>query len=120
MTFGNCVILGTDATLEHEHEFSCYPNPFGDFSHPTTSFNYYIAHDSDITLEIYSVDNEMVWKQTFSSKEPQGKAGLHDGSNTIKWDGRNDSGTIQLSGIYLAYLVINNSARTHTQIAIVK
>jgi hypothetical protein len=66
-----------------------YPNPFN----PSTKFSLYVAARGDLTVDIYDVQGRRVRAL---------HAGLIDaGWHTLVWDGRNDEGRGQASGVYL-------------------
>ncbi|MFQ5750505.1 MAG: hypothetical protein ACE5HI_00790, partial [bacterium] len=114
---GSSVLI--DANLEAS--FFNYPNPFGNSlapdARPTTSFNYNLSQDSDVTIRIYTLLGELVKSYFFSATTAQGKAGTHSGE--IIWDGTNDKGQKVLNGVYVAVL-ITNSGKAMTKIAIAK
>ncbi len=95
--------------------FYNYPNPLG--LDEGTSFIYTLQQDSDISLEIYTLLGELVWKKNFKAAEAQGKAGPHKGD--ITWDGRNGNGKAVLNGVYLAVLKTNKGT-VMTKVAVIK
>ncbi|NUO81143.1 T9SS type A sorting domain-containing protein [candidate division KSB1 bacterium] len=101
-----------NATFE---EFYNYPNPLNHSQ--GTSFIYTLKQDSNVSLEIYTLLGELVWKKKYTSAEAQGKAGPHDGD--IVWDGRNGNGKPVLNGVYLAVLK-TNSGTVVTKVAVIK
>jgi hypothetical protein len=95
--------------------FYNYPNPLG--LAEGTSFIYTLPQDSDVSLEIYTLLGELVWKRKYSAAEAQGKAGPHNGD--IVWDGRNGNGKAVLNGVYLAVLKTNQGT-VMTKVAVIK
>ncbi len=95
--------------------FYNYPNPFG--ADESTGFIYTLPNDSDISLEIYTLLGELVWKKNFSASEAQGKSGPHKGD--ITWNGLNGKGKQVLNGVYLAVLK-TNSGTVMTKVAVIK
>ncbi|MBK8166021.1 MAG: VCBS repeat-containing protein [bacterium] len=66
-----------------------YPNPFN----PTTRFSLYVAARGDLQVDIYDVQGRRVRELHTGPIE----AGWH----TLVWDGRDDEGRGQASGVYL-------------------
>ncbi len=63
------------------------PNPFspnGDGLNDTTDIIYDLTADGDISLRVYTLTGQMVYRQDISS----GAQGAHAGYNSITWDGR--------------------------------
>jgi len=67
-----------------------YPNPFN----PITTLNYALPKTTEITLKIYNIMGQEVWRLGQPQKQ---QAGFY----TFTWDGRNHSGTLLPSGVYL-------------------
>jgi hypothetical protein len=76
-----------------------YPNPFN----PSTSFRLNIAKISDVEISIYNILGEHI--QSFSYEN------LSAGSHEITWDGKNLSGEIVASGVYLLRVNIRDDAK---------
>jgi len=72
--------------------FQNYPNPFN----PETKINYNIAKATDVKLEIYNVQGQLVRVLVNEKKVP--------GQYSIVWNGRNNQGQQLPSGIYLFQL----------------
>ena len=66
-----------------------YPNPFN----PSTNIEFELSKESDVTLAIYNVAGKEIAKLINSQKQ----AGYY----CIRWDGRDDSGRLMPSGVYL-------------------
>jgi hypothetical protein len=67
-----------------------YPNPFN----PATTINFALPEQSQVTLEIFNILGQRV--RTLVSDE------LHDpGYYSVTWDGRNISGNVVSSGLYI-------------------
>ncbi len=76
-------------------QLSNYPNPFN----PETTISFSIPKDSEIELSVYNIKGQKVKsliKESFVS-----------GTNSIIWDGCNDSIKPVSSGIYLYKLIVN-------------
>jgi len=69
-----------------------YPNPFN----PTTTIEFFIPTESDVTLEIYNLLGQKVYGMTLQS--------IQVGNYTIKWNSLDNKGIVQNSGIYLYVL----------------
>lgn len=68
--------------------YNNYPNPFN----PTTTIRFNLKERSDINLTIYNSIGQRVRALTSGSFE----AGTH----SFVWDGKNDNGELQASGVY--------------------
>lgn len=66
-----------------------YPNPFN----PATAIDYYLTKDSSVTLRIYNIQGRVVRTLVDAKQSP--------GEKTVRWDGKNDSGKVVSSGVYL-------------------
>jgi hypothetical protein len=77
-----------------------FPNPFN----PTTAIEFSLESSSDIQLTIYNVIGQEI--RTLASGMKQ--AGAH----TISWDGRNESGKMVSTGIYMYKLSVGNQSMT--------
>jgi len=65
-----------------------YPNPFN----PTTSINYNLTENGNVSLKIYNVKGELV--RTLLSQEQAA------GNHSVVWDGNDNNGIQASSGIY--------------------
>jgi hypothetical protein len=81
-----------------------YPNPFN----PTTSIQYNVAQQSEISLKIYNLRGELV--RTLVDAEQS--AGVYN----QKWDGLDNVGAITPSGLYVYRLVANDFMQSHKMI----
>jgi flagellar hook assembly protein FlgD len=82
-------------TADVASTYGNYPNPF----HPETSnttIEFNLATPSTYTLVIYDIFGKRV--KTFASNGPQ------SGLQQLSWNGKNDAGTVVLSGVYFAQL----------------
>lgn len=75
-----------------------YPNPFN----PTTTIAFSLSRDSYAKLTVYDITGAEV-RTLFSQP-------MNAGEHSVKWDGRNQSGSPAASGIYLYRLVVDNGA----------
>jgi hypothetical protein len=70
-----------------------YPNPFN----PETWIPYKLAHSSDVTIKIYSIQGQLVRTLNLGNQE----AGFYDNKESAAyWNGRNNSGEKVASGVY--------------------
>ncbi len=67
---------------------SVYPNPFN----PSTTVRLYIPQSSDLDLVVYDVQGRKIRKLH--------TGGISAGWHTLVWDGRDDTGRSQASGMY--------------------
>jgi hypothetical protein len=65
-----------------------YPNPFN----PSTRFNLYVARTGDLSVEIYDVQGRRVRELH--------RGAIDAGWHTLVWDGQDDRGRGQASGVY--------------------
>lgn len=77
-----------------------YPNPFN----PNTTISYRLSAMKDVELTIYNTNGQKV--RTLVNKR------LGAGDYTIRWDGRNDSGSEVSSGVYLYRLRTGDFVQT--------
>lgn len=89
-------ILPSDFSLEQN-----YPNPFN----PTTNIVYNLTQVSDVKLTVYSLLGQRVSVLINSEMKPAGK-------HTVKWDGRDDSGKLVPSGVYIYKIEVGDIAQT--------
>ena len=66
-----------------------YPNPFN----PSTNISYEIPRSSNVKLEIYNAAGKLV-RNLINDYQTKGK-------HSVKWDGKNSTGKMLSSGIYL-------------------
>ncbi len=70
------------------HSLTCYPNPFN----PQTRISFSLPETQRVHLNVYGIDGKLVATLV---DETRG-AGLHE----VIWNGQNDAGQIQASGLY--------------------
>jgi hypothetical protein len=78
-----------------------YPNPFN----PTTTINYTLKEQGDVTLRIYNVAGQLIRTLVEATRTP---GEVH----TATWDGRNDAGQSVSSGVYFYKLVAGSYVQT--------
>jgi uncharacterized membrane-anchored protein len=66
-----------------------YPNPFN----PETQINYSLATSGKVRISIYNISGQLIRSFDMGYQSP--------GSYSVRWDGRNESGDITASGVYL-------------------
>ncbi len=102
IVFGQSAVHDDIATNPQEFVLNQnYPNPFN----PTTTISYQLSNGGDVFLAIYNSAGQKVRTLV------QGHQGA--GSQSLTWDGRDDSGQQLGSGIYLCRLQVDN--KVHTQ-----
>lgn len=80
------------------HLYQNYPNPFN----PGTTIKYSLQIAGEVELTIYDLLGKRV-KRLIDAKQ---SVGFHE----IKWDGRNNSGSVVGAGIYIYRLKVENQA----------
>jgi len=97
------------------------PNPFGEPGRESTVFIYYLKESTDVSFMIFTLTGQLVWKASYSSATPQGKAGMHDTeSNSVVWKARNERGNLVLNGVYILVMKTGTGKIEKTKIAVVK
>lgn len=91
-----------------------YPNPFRAGSQPT-HIEYLLQEASDVTLTIYDLLGEVVWRMEFKAGEHGGEAGV----NLVEWWGRNGSGKVVGNGGYIC-LIKSKREELKRKIGVVK
>lgn len=78
-----------------------YPNPFG-LDSPSTSIDYYLSEDADVTLKIFDLFGNLVWTANFDASTPGGMGrGQSVHPNSVEWAGVNDNGQEVANGGYI-------------------
>ena len=82
-----------------------YPNPFN----PETWIPYQLSESSDVTIEIYSSDGQLIRTLELGEKT----AGLYQNKGTAAyWDGKNETGEGVASGVYYYTLTAGQYSAT--------
>jgi len=84
-----------------------YPNPFN----PSTTFEFSVPFESNITIEIYNILGQLVCKVTSTS--------VQKGTHAFKWNGMDNYGITQNSGVYL-YVVKNGDFQQTKKMLLVR
>jgi hypothetical protein len=93
-------------------EFYAYPNPFSPRVHNQLGDDGFIRfHTGNITsqnlfMDIYNFSMEKVYQEKFN---------LNTFRGAIKWNGRDDNGSLVANGVYFARLNFSNSASGKTK-----
>jgi bacterial leucyl aminopeptidase len=85
-------VVNADENTKPLNEFalySNYPNPFN----PSTTIRYQVAGNSNVSLKIYNILGQEVRTLV--------KAAQTSGEHTIQWDGKDHTGAVVSSGIYI-------------------
>ena len=80
---------------------SIYPNPFN----PTTTLSYFIAKDSNVTIEIYNTKGQLVYTMNEGEKEA-------NKIFNVKWEGQTFGGKSAASGTYIFRLKAGDFVQT--------
>jgi len=83
-----------------------YPNPFN----PTTTISFDIPEMSDVRIDIYNVLGQRVKTLVDANYQP--------GYHSVQWDGSNDKGQSEVSGIYIYTISANGYRETHKMLMI--
>ncbi len=75
-----------------------YPNPFN----PETTINYNLINSGNVEIEIFNIKGQVVSTLVNQNKE----AGYH----SVVWNGKDSSGNLVSSGLYLYKLIVDNKA----------
>ena len=75
-----------------------YPNPFRPLEHDVTYFAFYLREQASVELEIRSLNGALLWSQSLD-QQPAGNR--FSGDSGIGWNGRDRSGRLVPSGVYL-------------------
>jgi len=114
------VISSEDVGTEDKTYLLNFPNPFGSPDKKSTTIVYYLEKDTDVNFNIYNLIGELVWSESFSSTDPEGRKGLHSrGRGQVEWDGTNDYGHLVLNGVYILVMDTEDNI-VKTKIAVVK
>ena len=82
-----------------------YPNPFN----PETWIPYQLAESADVTLTIYDINGEMIWRLAVGHQP----AGIYQSrTRAAYWDGRNQLGESVASGLYFYTLTAGDFTAT--------
>jgi len=101
----NSIKVSNPETISDEYRlYQNYPNPFNDI----TMIVYEVGWHCNVDLDIYDLRGQKV-RSLFSGEKSRG-------THSIIWDGRDDSGRIVPTGIYLYKLEIRNGERIYVDI----
>ncbi|MBI5595921.1 MAG: VCBS repeat-containing protein [Elusimicrobia bacterium] len=78
---------------------SVYPNPF-DSRKTSGKIHYVLSANAEVSIRVYSVFGRLIREMSFAPGSTGGLAG----SNTVSWDGSDDSGAKVSKGLYLLVL----------------
>jgi N-acetylmuramoyl-L-alanine amidase len=80
--------------------FQNYPNPFN----PETSIRYQLIESGPVTVQIFNVTGQRV----ITLVDEHQPAGLYE----VRWDGRDDHGSVVASGVYFCHLQVGARAQS--------
>jgi hypothetical protein len=87
------VVLMSRSFEDYTHN---YPNPFRAGSE-ATRIAYYLDRDGPVTIEIFTLLGDPVWKRDFAPGDPEARIGPRE----VLWDGRNEDGRVVRNGLYV-------------------
>jgi len=100
---------------EEEEEVRNLPNPFR-AGKEETLIEYSLSQPSNVTITIYDLLAEEVWRKSYEAGENGGRK-----ENRVPWDGRNLSGKVVANGGYICRIWIEKENRyVVRKIAVVK
>jgi len=83
------------------------PNPFNP-PFESTQIMYKLEKDTEVTVVIFSVTAELLWKRNYPAGFEGGKAG----DNVITWTGLSDFNEYVSNGVYLVHVIEKSSGKT--------
>ncbi|MCD4701744.1 MAG: T9SS type A sorting domain-containing protein [Candidatus Aegiribacteria sp.] len=83
------------------------PNPFN----ATTNISFNLTQNTPVTISIYNVAGHLV--TTLADKQS-----FNEGSNSVQWNGQNESGTSVSPGVYFCRLSANGINQTHRMLMV--
>lgn len=83
------------------------PNPFS----AITNISFNLTQSSPVTISIYNVAGQLV--TTLADQQS-----FNEGSNSVQWDGLNESGTMVSPGVYFCRLSADGISRTHRMLMV--
>lgn len=95
-----------------------YPNPFA-AGRESTKIRYVLTEDCEVTVNIYTLLGDLVSSKKYLPGSEGGKGQETGYTNTITWDGRNNSGFLVANGMYIIEIK-SGSARSTRKIGVVK
>jgi aminopeptidase N len=81
-----------------------YPNPFN--AH--TIISYQLAEEAEVRLEVFNIAGQKVYSTAAGRQGP--------GAHTLSWDGRDDSGEMASSGVYIYRLTAGQQRASRTML----
>jgi hypothetical protein len=91
------------------------PNPFH-AGEENTLIEYTLSRPSDVTITIYDLVGQEVWRKSYEAGENGGRE-----DNNIPWDGRNLSGKVVANGGYICHIWVERENKyTVRKIAVAK
>ena len=83
------------------------PNPF-DPARESTTIMYKLKKDSEVTILIFSITADLLWKQSY----PAGFNGGREGDNSLLWTGYTNFGELASNGVFLVHVLEKASGKT--------
>ena len=96
----------SEINLNDFHIFQNYPNPFN----PSTTIRFSLNHKAFVSLKIYNVNGELIKTLVEDNKDT--------GTHSTVWDGQNEVGIMQSSGVYFYKLASEGFSRINKMILV--
>jgi len=93
-----------------------YPNPFNPAAGQTTSIEYTLGENTDITIYIFNPINQLTKKISC----PRGSTGGSSGYNQVPWDGYTDFNELAANDVYIARVVAGGKQIGKCKIVVLK
>lgn len=93
-----------------------YPNPFNPGAGQTTSIEYTLDENTDVTIYIFDPINHLIKKIPC----PKGATGGGSGYNQVPWDGYTDFDEIAANDVYIARVVAGGRQIGKCKIVVLK
>jgi flagellar hook assembly protein FlgD len=105
------LVLMSNNFEEYTHNF---PNPFRAGSQET-QIAYFLDSAANVSVKIYSLSGELVYKREYAAGSAEGSAGAQE----VPWDGRNMQGEVVRNGVYVCRVEAGSNTATF-RIAVAK
>ncbi len=83
-----------------------YPNPFNPAKEKTVLV-YALEKDEDVSIFLFNISTELVWRREFMAGANGGK----EGDNSVEWDGTNGFGEMSANGIYFCRVIERSTGK---------
>jgi hypothetical protein len=93
-----------------------YPNPFNPAAGQTTSIEYTLGENTDITIYIFNPINHLIKKISC----PKGATGGSSDYNQVPWDGYTDFNELAANDVYIARVISGGKQLGKCKIVVLK